>query len=188
MTQVLVTRRILPALLLWSLMMASASAQQKSARAYYQEAESAHALPSLPYVCFRSSAEMSFAPGNEVPYNDPTFAMLGTTAQVAEVIKAQSPAKMSASDREELDQLRHRDSLVMEGFDHGINGGMQFFDRNDASDPARAEWVFKGTFGSQGKPVTWDLNINWGTLRFRERITIESDSMTYYGRCEPAGN
>jgi hypothetical protein len=94
---------------------------------------------------------------------------------------------MSAADRERLQQLRDREWLYVTGFDHGIEGGSHLFSRMNSDDPSKADWIFEGTAGSQNQQLTWDFNINWGTLRFRETLTIGSDSMTYYGRCEAVG-
>jgi hypothetical protein len=177
-------KRLLPSLLLLCCLLTSASAQEKSAHAYYEEAKQAGALPSLPYVCFRSTWEMSQAPAREAPYNDPTFAMLGTSRQIADIIKSKSYAQMSSTDRERLKQLHNRDWLYIDGFDHGVDGGSRIFDRKNPDDPSRAEWVFEGTVGSRNQPLTWDFNINWGTLQFRETLAMDSDSITYYGQCE----
>jgi hypothetical protein len=160
------------------------NAQQKSARSYYEEARQAGALPSLPYVCFRSAGETSLNPGQETPYTDPTFAMLATSQQIAEMIKSKTNGQMSDSDQRNLDEIRGHDSLYIVGFDHGINRGGRSFVRKDPNDPSRTDWVFEGAGDAQTKPYTWDFNINWGTLRFREVVTIGSGSITYYGQCE----
>jgi len=165
-------------------LLTNTSGQGKPARTYYEEAKQAGALPSLPYVCFRAIGEMSSAPGREAPYNDPTFAMLGTSQQIADIIKSKGYSQMTSADRERLQQLRGRDWLYIEGFDHGVDGGSHIFDRKNPGDPSRAEWVFEGTGGSQNQPFTWNFNINWGTLRFRETLSMGSNSMTYYGQCE----
>lgn len=180
----LLMKRLSPPLLFLKFLLTGALAQDRSARAYYEEAKHAGALPSLPYVCFRTSGEISLAPGKEVPYNDPTFAMLGTSGQIADIIESKSLDQMSAADRERVQQLREREWLYVNGFDHGVDGGSHLFNRKNSNDPSRADWVFEGTAGSQNQQLTWDFNINWGTLRFRETLTIGSDSMTYYGQCE----
>ena len=164
-----------------------APAQQKSARTYYEEAKQAGALPSLPYACFRATWGMGTAPGLELPYNDPTFAMLGTSEQIADIIERKINGQMNDTDRQQLKNLRDHESLWVEGFDHGVDGGAHMFERKDPSDPSRADWVFEGTTGAQSKPYVWDFDINWGTLRFRETIGTGSDSLTFYGQCELVG-
>lgn len=173
--------RLSPTLLLLGYLLTGAHAQQRSARAYYEEAKQAGALPSLPYVCFRSTWEISTAPGREMPYNDATFAMLGTSQQIAGFIKEKSPAQTSTA---KWKQLMHANWLYVDGFDHGIDGGAHIFTLKDPTNPSRADWVYQGSVDSDKKPLTWDFNINWGTLRFRETLTIGSDSMTEYGQCE----
>jgi len=108
-------KRLLPSLLLLCCLLTSASAQEKSAHAYYEEAKQAGALPSLPYVCFRSTWEMSQAPAREAPYNDPTFAMLGTSRQIADIIKSKDYGRMNDADREKLRSLRDSDYLYIQG-------------------------------------------------------------------------
>ena len=165
----------------------TALAQQKSARSYYEEAKQSGALPSLPHVCFRNATETSQNPGMEAPYTDPTFAMLATSQQIAEMIGSKTNGQMSDADQRKLAEIRGHDFLYIVGFDHGINGGGRFFVRKDPNDPSRADWVFEGTAGAQNKPYIWDLNINWGTLRFRETVSVSGESVTYYGKCELAG-
>jgi len=152
-----------------------------------RRAKQAGALPSLPYVCFRNTMETSQNTGVEAPYSDPTFAMLGTSQQIADIIESKTNSQMADADRRKLGELRGRDWLYVDGFDHGVDGGANIFERKDPNDPSRAEWVFKGPAGGQSKPFTWDFNINWGTLRFRETLTMDSDSITYYGQCEMVG-
>jgi len=165
----------------------SALAQQKSARSYYEEARKAGALPTLPYVCFRSAGETSQNPGSEGPYTDPTFAMLATSQQIAEMIRNKTNGQMSDADQRQLAEIRGHDFLYIVGFDHGVSAAGRFFVRKDPNDPSRGDWTFEGTVGAQNKPLTWDFNINWGTLRFREMLTVGSDSITYYGQCERVG-
>jgi hypothetical protein len=165
----------------------AAFAQQKPARSYYEEARQAGALPTLPYVCFRSAEETSQNPGVEAPYTDSTFAMLATSQQIGETIKSKTNSHMNDADQRTLVEIRGHDFLYIVGFDHGVNGGGRFFVRKDPNDPSKADWAFEGTTGTQHKPLTWDFNINWGTLRFRETLTIGSDSITYYGQCELVG-
>jgi hypothetical protein len=117
----------------------AALAQQKSARSYYEEARRAGALPSLPYVCFRSAGETSQNPGLESPYTDPTFAMLATSQQIAEMIKSKANGELSDADRRKLEEIRSHDFLYIDGFDHGIDGGGHLFVRKDPNDPSRAD-------------------------------------------------
>jgi hypothetical protein len=158
-------------------------AQQKSARDYFEEAKQAGALPSLPYVCFRTTTVTS-QNYKEESYNDPTFAMLGTSQQIADIIKSKSNTRMTML----LQKFLNSDFLYMQGFDHGIAGEHSIFNRKDPNDPSRADWVSEGTVGDAKTPLIWTFNINWGTLRFRETLTAGSDSntytITYYGRCE----
>jgi hypothetical protein len=181
-----IIQRVFSPMLLLGCLLTSANAQQKSARVYYEEAKQAGALPSLPYVCFRTSTEASFAPGRELPYNDPTFAMVGTSQQIADFIKKKSPAQTSTA---AWKRLMDANWLYVDGFDHGIDGGAHMFTLKDPTNPSRADWGYEGTVDSDNKPLTWDFNINWGTLRFRESITVGSDTLTsctltYYGQCE----
>jgi hypothetical protein len=164
-----------------------ALAQQKSARSYWEEARQAGALPTLPYVCFRNATETSRNPGVEAIYTDPTYAMLGTSEQIADIIQRKTNGQLSDSDQQKLEQLRGHEQLFIDGFDHGVDGGAHLFERKDPSDPSRADWVFEGTTGALSKPYIWDFNINWGTLRFRETLTMGSDSITYYGQCQLVG-
>lgn len=185
-TSQLVRKRLSLPLLPLGYLATSALAQQKSARAYYEETKQAGALPSLPYVCFRATSEMSLAPPREGPYSDPTFAMLGTSRQIADIIKNKSYDQMTNADRERFQQLRDHDWLYVDGFDHGVDGGSRIFDLKNPRDPSRSDWVFEGTIEGQNQPLTWDFDINWGTLRFREILTMGPDSITYYGQCEAA--
>jgi hypothetical protein len=158
----------------------SAPAQQKADRAYYEGAKQSGGLPNLPYVCFRNILEVS---GAQVPYGDATFAMVGTSQQLAETIKAKDPAQVNTA---KWKQLMAADWLYIDGFDHGIDGGGHLFTLREPTNPSRADWVFEGTAGEGKGPFVWDFNINWGTLRFRESIRMGSDALTYYGRCETA--
>jgi hypothetical protein len=162
-------------------LIAVSHAQTKSARDYYQEAKEAGALPSLPYVCFRTTTE---ALQRETSYVDPTFAMLGTSQQISEIIKNKSYERMSKSEREQLQQLRATDYLYVQGFDHGVKGPSNIFDRKDPNDPSRSDWVFEDSLEGKRAPLTWYFNINWGTLRFREQLTMNSDTLFFYGQCE----
>lgn len=173
-------KRFLPLLAIGCLLTNSV-AQQKSARTYYEEALKAGGLPSLPYVCFRTTTETS-QNQKEVPYNDPTFAMLGSTKQIADIIKNKNHEHMNDTDRGKLQKLRGSDYLYVQGFDHGVDGGVHVFDRKNPEDPSRADWVFEGI--SKKTPFTWDFNINWATLRFREKLSMNSEFITYYGQCE----
>ncbi len=87
----------------------AALAQQRSARSYYEEAKQAGALPSLPYVCFRNAMETSLNTGVEAPYTDPTFAMLGTSQQIADIIESKTSSQMADEDRRKLGELRGHD-------------------------------------------------------------------------------
>ena len=80
----------------------AAFAQQKPARSYYEEARQAGALPTLPYVCFRSAEETSQNPGVEAPYTDSTFAMLATSQQIGETIKSKTNSHMNDADQRTL--------------------------------------------------------------------------------------
>jgi hypothetical protein len=172
-------------LLLWPC--TTTFAQRTSARSFYEEAKQSGALPSLPYACFRNATETSQNPGMEAPYTDPTFAMLATSQQIGEMIKSKTNGQMSDADQRKLAEIRGHDFLYIVGFDHGINSGGRFFVRKDPNDPSKADWVFEGTAGAQNKPYIWDFNINWGTLRLREIISIGGGSVTYYGQCELVG-
>src|SRR5271157_5304849 len=79
-------------------------AQQKSARAYYQEAKEAGALPSYPYVCFRSTMGTSVSV-QEGTYDDPTFAMIGSSRQVADIIRRKAYSQMTVAERDKLKAL-----------------------------------------------------------------------------------
>jgi hypothetical protein len=146
-------------------------AQQKSSRDFYEEAKKADALPALPYVCFRDDD------------TEPLFEMIGSSNEIADTIKDKNPS-MNEADRVKLRQLRASDYLYVAPFDHGVPATAEVLDRKDPNDPSRAAWVV--TRKGNDKTLTWEFNINWGTLRFRETYTIESDSLTFYGRCESA--
>jgi len=160
-------------------------AQTKTAREYYVDAKAAHALPSLPYVCFRTIGEDS-RDWKEKAYGDPTFVMVGTTKQIAEIIRKTHYAQMSAEEKAQFEKFQNTDFLIMQPLDHGVATESKSFDREDPNDPSRAAWVSKGKAGANQKDFTWEFNINWGTLRFKETMTIESDSVIYYGSCELA--
>jgi hypothetical protein len=168
-------KRFLP-LLVMGCLLTTAFAQKKSARDYYAEARKAAALPELPYVCFREEINVALP----IP---PTFEMMGSSRQIADVIKKKKYAGMNDADREELEKLHASDYLYIAVYDHGVMGMSHIFDRQDPDDPSRADWVYTGMV--HDKKMTWDFNINWGTLRFRERFTMESDRpLIFYGRCE----
>jgi hypothetical protein len=171
--------KMAPLIIIFGCYLMNALAQQ-SARSYYEEAKSAGGLPNLPYVCFRNTMEVSGAQ-IPLPHGDSTFAMVGTSQQIAEKIKEKDPAQEGTV---KWNQLMHADWLYIDGFDHGIDGGSHLFTLRDATNPSRADWVFEGVAGADKGSVVWDFNINWGTLRFRERISMGSDALTYYGRCE----
>ena len=162
---------------------ASACAQEKSARSYYEEAKQAGALPPLPYVCFRDTFQLSTASGSELPDSDPTFAMLGTSQQVAEAMQRKAHDQMSSGEREQVQRLRNDHWLYIEVFDRGIHDDSHILALQNPKDPSRADWVFQG-YGRQKKPLKWDFHINWDTLHFKETITTDSDSVTYLGHCE----
>jgi hypothetical protein len=160
-------------------------AQTKTAHEYYVEAKANHSLPTLPYVCFRSTGEDS-RDWKEKAYEDPTFVMVGTTKEIAEIIKKAHYAQMTPEEKAKFEQFRNSDFLYVQPFDHGVPADSKTFDRKDPNDPSMAAWVFKGKVGAKDKEFTWDFNINWGTLRFKETVTIGSDSLTYFGSCELA--
>lgn len=103
------------------------------------------------------------------------------------MIKSKTNGQMSDADRSKLAEIQGHDFLYIVGFDHGVNGGGRFFVRKDSNDPSRADWIFEGT-SNQNRPYTWDFNINWGTFRFRETLTMDSLRLTYYGQCEVVGS
>jgi hypothetical protein len=157
--------------------------QTKTAHQYYADAKAAHSLPSLPYACFRTTGEDS-RDWKEKSYEDPTFMMLGSTKQIAETIKKTTYAQMTSDEKAKFEKFQNTDLLFMEPFDHGVATGSKFFDRRDPNDPSRAAWVYKGKAGEKGRDFTWEFNINWGTLQFKETITVESYSIVYFGSCE----
>lgn len=162
-------------------------AQQKSARGYYEEAKKAGALPSLPYVCFRATMNTSLN-DKEEKWDDPTFAMIGSSKQIADIIKRKAYEQMTAAEREKLKVLQNSDFLYMDNFSHGNVMGEQIFDNADPKDPSRADWVFEGTVGDKKTPMKWEFNINWGTLRFREKLSGGAHYIIFYGQCESVGN
>jgi hypothetical protein len=168
----------LASILLVGGLLTSASAQQDSARVSYAEASRAGGLPSLPYVCFRNSTEVQ---GKELPYNDPTFAMIGTSQQIASAIRKKDPTQTAKA---KWKQLMSANWLYIDGFDHGIDGGAHMFTLTDPANPSRADWIFEGSVDGGNRAFKWDFNINWATLRFRETLTMGSDTLTYYGQCE----
>ncbi len=164
-------------------MYASACAQEKSARSYYEEAKQAGTLPPLPYVCFRDTFQLLTTRGGKLPYSASTFAMLGTSQQIAEIMQRKALNPLSAGERQQVQRLRNYHWLYMEGFDSGVNNDSHIFTLQDPKDPAREDWVFKGYVGDK-KPLKWDFNINWNTLRFKETITTDTDAVIYWGQCE----
>jgi len=171
------------AFLLLGFLAATSLAQQKSAHEYYIEAKTARSLPTLPYVCFRTSEQTSLD-WTEKTYKDPTFVMLGSTKEIAEIIKSEHYKTMSSVERDQFQKFQNTDFLYVHPFDHGVAGESQVYHREDPSDPSRAGWILAGTTGSEKKAFTWEFNINWGTLRFRESIIMGSDSLNYFGSCE----
>jgi hypothetical protein len=110
--------------------------------------------------------------------------MIGTSEQIAEIIKNKNYERMSKSERDQLQQLRTSDYLYVQSFDHGVMGQSVKFNEKDPKDPSRNDWVFESSPEGNRAPLTWDFNVNWGTLRFREQLTMKSDSLVYYGQCE----
>ena len=174
-------KRLFPLVVTGCLLTASL-AQQKSARDYYEEAKKAGALPSLPYVCFRSTSSQNTE--KEEKWDEPTFAMIGSSRQIADIIKRKAYERMTNAEREKLKALQGNDLLYMETFSHGIAAGDHIFDNANPSDPSRADWIFEGTVGDKKTPMKWEFNINWGTLRFRERLSGGADYLILYGQCE----
>jgi hypothetical protein len=158
-------------------------AQTKTAHEYYADAKAAHGLPTLPYVCFRTTTEDS-QDWKEKAYEDPTFVMLGSTKQIAETIKKTSYAQMTGDEKAKFEKFQNTDLLYMQPFDHGVAADSKFFARRDPNDPSRAVWVFEGKVGEKNRDFTWEFNINWGTLQFKETVKIESYSLIYFGSCE----
>lgn len=173
--------------LLMIALLTTSLAQNKSARDYYEEAKKAHALPSLPYVCFRATQETSLSEKEE-KWDDPTFAMIGSSRQIADIIMRKAYERMTVAEREKLKALQNSDFLYMDKFNHGIVTGEQTFDNADPKDPSRADWVLEGTIGDKKTPMKWEFNINWGTLRFREKISEGAHYMIFYGQCELVGD
>jgi len=48
-------------------------------------------------------------------------------------------------------------------------------DSGHAAEPQYPE-IFSWNMGAKDKDFAWEFNINWGTLRLKESMTIESDS------------
>lgn len=179
-------RRFPFCLLVLGSLLAPSVAQQKSARAYYEEAKEAGALPSYPYVCFRTTMGTSVS-AKEGTYDEPTFAMIGTSRQVADIIRRKAYAQMTVAERDKLKALEGTDFLFMALFTHGVNAGDQVFDNASPSDPSRAAWILEGTLGEKKVPVKWGFNINWGTLRFQERVSKSEGYLIFYGQSELVG-
>ena len=106
-------KRLFPLLMMICLLTTS-FAQQKSARDYYEEARKAGSLPSLPYVCFRTTTGTS-RNQEETKDDYPTFAMLGSSKQIADIIKSKDYGRMNDADREKLRSLRDSDYLYIQG-------------------------------------------------------------------------
>jgi hypothetical protein len=92
-------------LLLTGCVLTTAFAQRKSARDYYMEAKKAAALPESPYVCFREENNVGLP-------NEPTFEMMGSSRQIADVIKKKKYAGMNDAGREDLEKLHASDYLI----------------------------------------------------------------------------
>ena len=138
----------------------------------------------MPYVCFRNTMETSVNLGKEGTWDEPTFAMIGTSKQIADIIKRKAYASMSDADRKRLAVLQSNDFLYMQPFSHGVASGEHIFDLANPSDQSRANWTFEGTIGEKKTPLKWDFNINWGTLRFREKLSQSEGYLIFYGQCE----
>lgn len=168
--------------LLMIVLLTTSFAQQESARGYYEEAKKAGALPSLPYVCFRSTSSQNT--DKEEKWREPTFAMIGSSRQIAGIIKRKAYENMTNAEREKLKALQSNDFLFMETFSHGIAADDHIFDNANPSNPSRADWVFEGAVGDKKTSIKWEFNINWGTLRFREKLSGGGDYLVFYGQCE----
>ncbi len=78
--------------------------------------------------------------------------MIGSSRQIADIIKKKKYAGMNESDREQLEKLHASDYLYIVMYNRGVSAMSKIFDREDPDDPSRADWRVAQTIVLDGWP------------------------------------